>query len=363
MNEAFVALVVGARDCAAVFSMLSFEEFRAIKNREVLQKEQSASSTTIPKVSKLDKIKGNKAALLKDELDLDADGKAAEVNNNTTVLTTSWRQALGEFLELNQTQYLYLMLLLLDTFVAFAEISLAKNYFSTFTTTVQRILRLSQAFITFTSMFFVIEIVLSYIAFGLALLGHWGYALDSLVIFCQASWEYLGIGRETRVLNILRIWRLFRLISTLINSEREQTEQVSVRVNILETEISQLQILMNDHKLEISKEQDARKAVEDMLVSYKEEVDTLNEALKIAAMDIAEVGQDDDNVDLYSLDSDELNALESKEQEDTLSRQGSLRKLEKLKGVMSASGSSVTGSIEDKTSMFVVREDGSYIKT
>lgn len=46
---------------------------------------------------------------------------------------------------------------------------------------------------------------------------------------------------------------------------------------------------------ELSKEKDARDSIEAMLQNYKDEVDTLNEALKIAAMDIAEVAQADDD--------------------------------------------------------------------
>jgi hypothetical protein len=42
------------------------------------------------------------------------------------------------------------------------------------------------------------------------------------------------------------------------------------------------------------KEKESKDAIEEMLLTYKEEVDTLNEALKIAAMDIAEVAQADD---------------------------------------------------------------------
>lgn len=41
--------------------------------------------------------------------------------------------------------------------------------------------------------------------------------------------------------------------------------------------------------------QEARASVEDMLQTYKDEVDTLNEALKIAAMDIAEVAEAEDD--------------------------------------------------------------------
>eukprot|EP01035_Chromulina_nebulosa_P020031 gene20031-26008_t len=59
-------------------------------------------------------------------------------------------------------------------------------------------------------------------------------------------------------------------------------------------------------------EKDSRNAIEDMLAGYKEEVDTLNEALKIAAMDIAEAAQtniddelSDDNLD--DIDYDDIN--------------------------------------------------------
>jgi hypothetical protein len=48
---------------------------------------------------------------------------------------------------------------------------------------------------------------------------------------------------------------------------------------------------------------EARLSVEDMLQSYKNEVDTLNEALKIAAQDIAEVAEADD--DFFLSDEDE----------------------------------------------------------
>eukprot|EP01034_Spumella_vulgaris_P026653 gene26653-33265_t len=57
---------------------------------------------------------------------------------------------------------------------------------------------------------------------------------------------------------------------------------------------------------ELTKESEARRSVEEMLQSYKEEVDTLNEALKIAAMDIAEVAQTDGvDDDLDYLDDDD----------------------------------------------------------
>jgi hypothetical protein len=45
--------------------------------------------------------------------------------------------------------------------------------------------------------------------------------------------------------------------------------------------------------------------VEDMLQTYKDEVDTLNEALKIAAMDIAEVAEAEDDYFISDEEEDE----------------------------------------------------------
>ena len=66
-------------------------------------------------------------------------------------------------------------------------------------------------------------------------------------------------------------------------------------------------------KQELAREQEARVTVDEMLAGYKEEVDTLNEALKIAAMDIAEVAEADE--DLLSDEDDELGLGEEEEED------------------------------------------------
>lgn len=322
--------------------MLSFDEFRAVQNRENLHGESTPAAKPPAKASKAKKAK--------EVPDLNPAADDAPKEPAPAVKKASWRQNVGEFLELNSTQYLYLILLLLDTFIAFGEISLQATAMPSSATT--RILSVFQAFSTFANVFFAIELVLSYFAFGLALLGHWGYMLDTLVISCQLSWEYVGIGHQTRVLNILRVWRLFRLVTALIGVEKESNASLQAEVALRTATIASLEAKIADHDMEIKKEKESRKAIEGMLLNYKEEVDTLNEALKIAAMDIAEVGQDDD---LYSLDSEQ--------DEDDVSK-GSARRA--LGGIIS-SASSVTSSSqqraqEDKAPLFVVKEDGSYVK-
>ena len=45
-----------------------------------------------------------------------------------------------------------------------------------------------------------------------------------------------------------------------------------------------------------AKEKEARSAVDEMLNQYKDDLDTMNEAIKIAAMDIVEVAEADDDL-------------------------------------------------------------------
>jgi hypothetical protein len=60
---------------------------------------------------------------------------------------------------------------------------------------------------------------------------------------------------------------------------------------------------------DLRKERESLSAVETMLSNYKEEVFTLNEALKIAALDIAEIAQGEEDDDNYVL-NDTLNTLQ-----------------------------------------------------
>lgn len=143
--------------------------------------------------------------------------------------------------------------------------------------------------------------------------------------------------------------------------------------------------------------------LERMLVNYKEEVDTLNEALKIAAMDIAEVGQAEDDLDIDEIlqeddaEEDLSDAEEPRDQlseerlqapkrikeegsvEDSASRKKSAssraeEKANALSEVLEAGArnevaslaslsnlSSSTNATTKRAKTFVVREDGAYM--
>ena len=150
------------------------------------------------------------------------------------------------------------------------------------------LLRALESFTGFTLFFFMLEIGALMFSFGPRFFTHLGYGTDALIItLCLAS-ELFRLGNiMVRLLGFFRIWRVARLVSTILwlaqaehtktksclRDEQRRGERLCSRVNFLE----------ESSKNEISH----RKQVEKTLQGYKDEVETLAEALKIAAFDVA----------------------------------------------------------------------------
>lgn len=86
----------------------------------------------------------------------------------------------------------------------------------------------------------------------------------------------------------MRVWRVVRLLNSVIGGIEEAHEQTKL---LLIDEKQRVEEGTQEHtRLEaaLEREVDAKARVEDMLRSYKEEVDTLREALHIAARTVAE---------------------------------------------------------------------------
>ena len=126
-----------------------------------------------------------------------------------------------------------------------------------------------------------------------------------------------------------------------------------------------LRIEVQRLEADLIKEREAKDAVEEMLLTYKDEVDTLNEALKIAAMDIAEVAQADDD---FSSDDDDEESNESltaddgeKEYLDAISADTDKGKnRDTLLRLARKDGSGSGGPPQNSRSTFVIQDDGSF---
>ena len=130
----------------------------------------------------------------------------------------------------------------------------------------------SQTFTGFTIFFFLIELFSLMCAFRISFFTHFGNIVDTVVVVTCFVWEVNGDSRSIRILGLFRGWRLLRLMSTVLAKKDQELDRT------LE-EWQADQQLLEESRLEISRLEDsirreleAKKRVETMLKSYKDEV-------------------------------------------------------------------------------------------
>jgi septal ring factor EnvC (AmiA/AmiB activator) len=225
-----------------------------------------------------------------------------------------------------------------------------------------------------TNIIYAVELFAVYVAFDLRSLLHLGYVLDLCVICTQVYAETEGFVTEAKLLNFFHFWRFLRLYNVLVGVEREKSFVLEQEKARLTSKLREMNVEYESTKIEVEKQKEARLSVENLLQNYKDEVDTLNEALKIAAMDIAEVAQDDDSShnpdDTYLSSGDEeilnddslrqlLTAFRMKANVDgEQASDGGLKKTDRLRNVL-AVNEKVTAA-QSQTSTILVHESGQY---
>ncbi|CBN78846.1 conserved unknown protein [Ectocarpus siliculosus] len=144
--------------------------------------------------------------------------------------------------------------------------------------------RFMQSFTGFTIILFAIEMVMLLAAFREKFFRHAGYILDLFVVSLCLYQEISGKGKGVRLLGALRVWRVARVMNTLLLSADDAHNLTRDTLRLAEKDLD-----IDRRRLQetLRREAEARKRVDKMLRGYKDEVETLNEALKIAAMDIA----------------------------------------------------------------------------
>lgn len=313
--------------------MLSFEEFQAVSNR--------------------DKIKGNS---LGDNIKLKDKTPNSSSNSKAPQQTPTWRDKLGEILEHPLCQSLLIVVLVLDIFCSHIMVLSMK---SELVSKLPHISFAAKSFASLANIVYGVELLAVYIAFDLRSLLHIGYVIDFLVICIQVYFETENIALEGKLLNFFRFWRFLRLYNVLINAEREQREDLQGEIIKLEQNIRQLSVDNDSVKLEVEKQKEARASVEKLLQNYKEEVDTLNEALKIAAMDIAEVAQDDEQLSSDDEQDEEEASLRQllARKKSSLMAEGT-DKSDVLRDILA--GDSDAAAVSSTTSTILVHESGQF---
>jgi hypothetical protein len=180
---------------------LTFEEFNAVSNRERNRKKLFESADGGENNSSNNSSGENGGG-----------GKSASVFNG-----------LGELLESQQMQSLSIFLIVLDLVISYMDLLLRLVqlndttaqyfYFSPSIETVLLLRNIFSSFGSFTLFFFSFELIMMLFAFGFSYLKHLGYLMDLLIITGEIYCDLIGVGREIRLINILRLWRIARLAS------------------------------------------------------------------------------------------------------------------------------------------------------
>ena len=106
---------------------------------------------------------------------------------------------------------------------------------------------ISDAFSAFTKIFFAAEMICVILSFQFQVLGHVGYTTDAVIVLLQFYLDTVGINRESRILNVFRLWRLYRLVTSLVNVEKALHAKTNERLEDALVEVSTLK--MNNQNL------------------------------------------------------------------------------------------------------------------
>ncbi|OQR82783.1 hypothetical protein ACHHYP_15559 [Achlya hypogyna] len=221
---------------------------------------------------------------------------AKEVSGATTFVpvTAGWdRQSIGALLESREMQVVMIALISLDVLTSllgvYLDLGAALGGYATALAMAHRVL---QSLSGFTLVVFLLELGVLVAVFQGAIFTHIGYCVDVGVVAWSLSWELQHQSTAMRALGVLRMWRVFRLVWTLIAEEAAKAEATAALLDTEKLRGQQLELLTRQLQDSIEKERAAKTQLNRTLQDYKDEIDTLKEALSIAAMAMA--GRDAD---------------------------------------------------------------------
>ena len=207
----------------------------------------------------------------------------------------------GIFLESIETQTAVSILIYIDLFLCtiFHIASLDPSNDPSNVNDLPLSMNVIMSLLQFNQVAFIIEITGAMYSFGMSFFRHVGYTLDLTIISAIVfSDNVLPLG-----LRFLRVWRFWRLLTS--------TQMRAQSLN--ENDLLQCQEQMQAASMEVKrlgatckKECTLREEIEKHLIAYKDEIDTLKEALQIAALDIVGINNTDfenDNPEMANSDT------------------------------------------------------------
>merc|ERR1740124_1448644 len=266
---------------------LSFEEFHTAQKRERASQSVATNNKNRPPA--------NEASTR------DADN--ANDKLPTTATKSSWSQrTIGKTLETCEVQFAVSALIYLDliasTLLLFINNHRTETYGSSTAQTIYHEHSLPTCVLTsfqnFTLICFVLELTALLYAFRLSTLSHLGYVTDILIVLTIVyDGAYGPAGIPLRLLGLLRVWRIARLVATAVDGVRALHDVTRLEGGRAEGRVGELGAEVERLEEEGRLEREGRVEVERMLRGFKDEADTLKEALQIAAVEVAGVAEEE----------------------------------------------------------------------
>ena len=249
----------------------------------------------VPVTNSIESTSNSEYSIL--EGDEDDDESITSSIDRKKIDVSSSLKSIGKLMELFEAQLVIIALIILDLIALATE-----NYFTCNNSRVQHsqmfeshgFVRFLQTFTTFTLIIFLLEIIALMIAFGRRFFSHIGYTMDTFIVFSCFLCEMSNSGKMMRLLGFARLWRIARLVITTLNMVQSEHEKDRTMLREERHQTKKLKNELDVKENTLREEKKARKMVERMLQSYKDEVDTLKEALEIAAFHVSSVSPKSD---------------------------------------------------------------------
>ena len=267
----------------------SFEEFHTSQRRQRAVQKASEEIVSKRTPSEVDNNLDNVVSSKVHERPNEKDWKPI-----STYITSNVQKA-GIFVEKVEVQIIVLSFIWFDLILSAIDLLLQNNQFSieNLAFPVKIVNQILVSLANFNLVIFLVELHLLILVFGVKKFAmHPGYMIDYIIISVNAYSEFLMSNFHKkdecflRLLGLLRVWRIVRVFSSSLDLIRQETKLSNVALSEEKQKTTVLENELQNMKTKLELEVAAKVRVEKMLQGYKDEAETLTEALEIAAYDI-----------------------------------------------------------------------------
>ena len=218
-------------------------------------------------------------------------GNAEAAESTLAAGRPSMRSRVGSFINATSMQLLVSALLFLTSFSS-AILATLPNL--TIYVTVMIVKGALQAFASFTTTLFVLEILTQIYVQGLKFFKHPGFVIDLIIIgitvYSQSVPTSPIKSSHTHALFFLRYWRLVAIVVRIIANVEASHDATIAKLSESQATTKKLKAQLRFMEDRQGDDAQHRSDVEALCVEYKNEIDTLMAALQLAAQDVAKGG-------------------------------------------------------------------------